>query len=438
MRRKEFLKLGGGILLTPPLPNSLKVFRATMDSNVDSKRKLNQGTLERLGGMSLKELLDYHRNYLTVTYIPNWNRGVDWKYGGFADELFPDKEPNFERKSIYFQGRALWVFSYLYNHISKDVHHLEAAIKGRDFLVKHALTDDFRWISFLTRQGERLSEPLDHYGDIYMVQGLTELYKATNDDKDLKLAIHTAHSVMDRLVSPFYQHVDAHGPALEPGTRRLASWQHFLGALTPLLKVQRDPAIERIARYCVRVICENHWLPKHGVLLEVLDDHFRPFTFDAPNWGGESNRSVSGWHSIQACWILMDEAQRVTHYPTFRQGVEMGFSTLQKCYIDGKGIVSINNPEAKPNPGGPIDPWKALDDALVYCLMVLEHINDPMAISYYNKCFNLYISKPENFCPQCLLHVPRRFFYSIEILNRMIANGGNFSGLFGKSVNQNE
>jgi mannose/cellobiose epimerase-like protein (N-acyl-D-glucosamine 2-epimerase family) len=420
------------MLLTATLPGSLKVFGKTKDDSNDSENNAHQGTLERLGGMSLQGLLDYHHKYLNETYIPNWNRGVDWKYGGFADVLIPGQEPDFERKSMYYQGRAVWIFSYLYNNISHNERHLEAAVKGRDFLIKHALTDDFRWISSVTRKGEHLSEPLDHYGDIYMIQGLTELFKATNDEKDLKLAIQTAHSVMDRLVSPSYQHVDAHGPTLEPGTRRLASWQHFLGALTPLLMVRRDPAIERIARYCVRVIYEHHWIPEYGVLLEVLDDHFRPFTFDAPNWGGNSNRSVSGWHSIEACWMPMDEAVRVNHYPTFRQGMEMGFSTLEKCYVDGKGlVVMLNNPEAKSNPEGPFSPWRALDDVLVFCLMVIEHIHDPMAISYYNKCFELYNSKPENFTPQCLLHVPRRFFYSINILNRMIENGGKISGLFG-------
>jgi N-acylglucosamine 2-epimerase len=418
------------MLMMPTVPNSLKAVGVTIDNSNDTENNVSEGTLERLGGMSLQGLLDYHRNYLTETYIPNWNRGVDWKYGGFANAVIPGQEPDFGRKSMYYQARAVWVFSYLYNHISSDKRHLEAAVRGRDFLIKHALTDDFRWVSFMTRQGKPLSEPLDHYGDIYMVQGLTELYKATNDKKDLNLAVRTAHSVMDRLVSSSYQHIDAHTTALEPGTRRLASWQHFLGALTPLLKLERDPAIERIARYCVRVICEHHWLPEYGVLLELLDDHFKIFTFDAPNWGEiPILRSVNGWHSIQACWMVINEALRVKHLPTVRKGIDMGFSTLEKCYVDGKGLTTLNTPEEKPS--AEVDPWRALDDVLVFCLMVLERTFDPMAISYYNKCFEFYNSKPENFTPQCLLHVPRRFFYSIDILNRIIGNGGKISGSFG-------
>src|SRR5690606_788563 len=134
----------------------------------------------------------------------------------------------------------------------------------------------------------------------------------------------TAISVKDRLLSPTYQHVEAHTESLEPGTRRLPSWQHFLAGLTILLNIKRDPVVEKIARYCVRVICEHHWRPEHGVLLEMLDDNFRPFTFDAANWGNLHPQGVSGWHSIQACWMVMNDALRVEHYPTYRKGIEMG------------------------------------------------------------------------------------------------------------------
>jgi hypothetical protein len=133
---------------------------------------------------------------------------------------------------------------------------------------------------------------------------------------------------------------------------------------------------------------------------------------------------INAWHNIQVPWLLMDEALRVGHCPTFRQGVEMGLSTLQKCYVDGKGLMNLDNPEAEPDPNE-LHPWGALDDILVFCLMVLEHIHDPLVIDYYNKCFKLYHSKPENYRPQDLLHLPRQLFYSIDILSRMIKNGGN-------------
>ncbi len=399
------------------------------------------GTIDQLGGMSLPDLLKWHKNYLKDIYIPNWERGIDHKYGGFANAISPGQEPDFEKKGMYFQGRAVWMFSYLYNHITHDKKHLDAAIKGRDFLIKSAMTHDYRWASFVSSDGtQKLSEPLDHYGDIYMMQGLAELYRATNDPRDIDLAIKTAISVKDRLLSPTYQHVEAHTESLEPGTRRLPSWQHFLAGLTILLNIKRDPVVEKIARYCVRVICEHHWRPEHGVLLEMLDDNFRPFTFDAGNWGNFHPQGVSGWHSIQACWMVMNDALRVEHYPTYKKGLEMGISTLKKTYIKGKGMpsdmahggLSLTHPGGKLNEDGNFV-WGALDDVLVFGLLTIEHIHDPVVIDYYTDCFKVYSAKPEKIVTNGLLHTPRQFFYSIEILERIIARGGKVSGMLSKS-----
>ncbi len=389
------------------------------------------GTLDKLGGMSLRELSEFHKKYLMETYIPNWNRGLDLKYGGFANALNPGQEPNFEKKGMYFQGRGVWMFSYLYNNITHDKNHLEAALRGRDFLIKSAMNEDYSWNSFVSRDGtKKLTVPLDHYGDIYMVQGLTELYKATKDERDLEIAIKTAHSVMQRLVSPSYQHVDAHTKALEPGTRRLASWQHFLGALNPLLKVKRDPAIENIARYCVRVMCEDHWQPGEGIFLEILDDRFRPYSFDAENWGDYKPNAISGWHSIQASWMVMEEALRVGHYPTYRKGFDMGISTLEKTYLDGYGVkegMTINTYKSN-SLDGITYPWGALDDVLSFCITALEHSHEPAAIDYYNKCFALHNSKIERTVHSGLLHTPRRFFHTIATLERIIQRNGKISG----------
>ncbi|MBM3402712.1 MAG: hypothetical protein FJY21_10470 [Bacteroidetes bacterium] len=401
----------------------------------------SESRLEQLGGKSLQELLNHHRSYLNDVYIPNWERGIDHQYGGFANAISPGQTPDFEKKGMYFQGRAVWMFAYLFNHVTQNKKHLEAAIKGRDFLIKSALIPDYRWASFVSRDGrEILSEPLDHYGDIYMMQGLAELYRASNDPKDLDLAIKTAISIKDRLLSPSYQHVEAHTESLEPGTRRLPSWQHFLAGLTILLTIKRDPVVEKIARYCVRVICEHHWRPEHGVLLELLDDQFRPYSFDANNWGKFYPQGVSGWHSIQACWMVMNDALRVGHFPTYRKGLEMGISTLKKTYMMGKGMpsdmnnggLSLSHPGGQLNENGNIV-WGALDDVLVFCLIAIEHGRDSQIIDYYNDCFKIYWSQPEKIVINGLLHTPRQFFYSIEILERIIGRGAKVSGILPKS-----
>jgi len=390
------------------------------------------GRLSQLGGMSLHDLLDYHRRYVEDVYVLNWNRGVDWKFGGFANSVSPGNEPDFRKKNMYYQGRAIWMFSYLYNHITKENRHLEAAVRGVDFLQSVALVEGGRWISVLSREGKPLSGIEDHYGDIYMMLGLTELYLATKDDRYLNLAINTAFAVKDCLLNPAYQHVGAAVPALEPGTRRLGDWTHFLHSLTALLKVCDNKAIEYIARYCVRTICERHWQPKERMLLELLDDKFRCYYLDQHYNELDRPRMIYGWHAIQASWMVMEEAKRVNHYPAYRLGIEMGVATMEDSYTPGEGMVAYDvayNPSTSVD-GAAYYPWGALDDILVYCLMVLEQSHEAFAIDYYNSSFRLYNSKPNAIGTAGLLHTPRRFFYSIAILERIIERGGKVSGFF--------
>jgi hypothetical protein len=126
------------------------------------------------------------------------------------------------------------------------------------------------------------------------------------------------------------------------GNPTLPSWQHFFAGLTILLKCNRkNPVVEKIARYCVRVICEHHWQHKDGVLLELLDDNFRPYTFDAGNWGNFHPQGVSGWHSIQACWMVMNECTESSPIIRgYRKGRRNGYFYFKKDLYKGKGMPS--------------------------------------------------------------------------------------------------
>src|SRR5690606_12545538 len=145
--RRQFLKssslAGMGAMLAIHSPSNAS------DKGEKAKRTCSGaqlgGGLSQLGGVSLQALLDYHRRYLTDTYIPNWDRAVNEQYGGFANVGVPGRDLNFSKKGMSSPGRAIWMFSYLYNHVTHDNHHFEAVIQGRYFVVKHALMDGHQW-----------------------------------------------------------------------------------------------------------------------------------------------------------------------------------------------------------------------------------------------------------------------------------------------------
>jgi hypothetical protein len=179
---------------------------------------------------------------------------------------------------------------------------------------------------------------------------------------------------------------------------------------------------------CVRNIMERHWRPELGVMLEHLDDRFQPFKPDPL----QNHLAVSGWHSIQAAWMSMDEALRRGHRQMFTEALEMGRITLEKCWLDGKrfsGLITIRDPSRRPQEPRTAEgiATGALDDALVFCLLAIEHTPHAWAQKWYEKVFNTGYRNPERWKRRCLLHHPRRLFFTIEALDRIIARGGRVS-----------
>lgn len=385
--------------------------------------------ITKLAGMSLEELRDFHHKEIEDEYLPIWDdRRVDRKYGGVRPYLNDDGSYRKDYKEMYYLGRAIWVFSYLYNNFGKRTEHLEIAGKTIDFIYRYGRDDRGYWHSELTREGKLLKGSFDIYGDIYVSLGLGEYYHGTGNEKACEVAIDTAHKVTERIVSAEYMHLAGHGPGNEPGTKRLSTWQHFLSALTPLARYTDDYGVKMMARMCVQNILYRHWHPELGVCFEQLDDQFQPYRPD-PN---RNNRSISGWHSIQAAWMCMDDSLRTGHRANFMTAMEMGRQTLEKCWVDGKdggesGLTGISHPEAQAQITSGNSAWGALDDAMVYALLVIEHTHAPWAVDWFNKVFEVAYRHPERMVRVGLLHHPRRLFFVFDILNRIIARGGRVS-----------
>lgn len=382
---------------------------------------LSPTIVDKIGSRTIRELRDFHQKELDEEYLPGWEKnGIDWEYGGFM--------PSWEtttNKQMYYLGRGIWVFSYLYNNFGKNKKHLEAARLCIDFIYKYCRDEKGYWVSEVTRDGKLVQGSFNIYGDMYVSLGLGEYYKATGDQKARDIAIETAHGVNERIVSLDYQHLAGHGAGHEPGTKRLGTWQHFLSALTPLARYTKDYGIGMIARMCARNILERHYYPELGVAFEHLDDKFQPFKPDP----FDNHRIISGWHSIQAAWMCMDEALRLGHTKMFMDAMEMGRMTMEKCWADGEkgGLVSLNNPEEKPVEPSSYAASGAMDDALVFSLLAIEHTHAPWAIYWFDKVFTHGYKMPKRWIRRCLLHHPRRLFHCIQILDRMIARKGRVS-----------
>ena len=125
----------------------------------------------------------------------------------------------------------------------------------------------------------------------------------------------------------------------------------------------------------------------------------------------------------------MDEALRLNDRAMFTDAFEMGRLTFETCWLEGPdgGLVGLDYPEQNVKDSSDSPSWGRLDDALVFALLAIEHTHAPWAICWFENVFSHGYGQPERWNRRGLLHHPRRLFFSVEILDRMIARSGRVS-----------
>ncbi len=287
MNRRTFIGAAGAGLLAGCKRNNM------MDPISDSAGV-------ELAGMTLEELRNRYQEELFDIILPFWDKyGVDHENGGVMHGLDYDGTLVHSEKLLWFQGRAIWVYSFLYNHFGRDPGHLLNARKTRDFVLRHAQQSDGWWAEMLTRDGKVLRGfQGDIYGMYFVAEGLQEYARAAGDEESLDLAL----GLMKRL----HRHIEDPGVSIPgasgPGVRPQGVWMVNLNIATQILTQRQDREIEEIARQSVDAVVRRHYNPDIGLNNENLN-----FDFSRPK--GEETKSLLG-HSIETLWMVMDEALR--------------------------------------------------------------------------------------------------------------------------------
>ncbi|MCE5252271.1 hypothetical protein LLG96_18880, partial [bacterium] len=114
MKRRSFLtNLAAQALALSAVPSVWAVGEKQSGENYGAST-VSSTVVTELGGMSLKDMREFHLKDLREGYLPGWDGTirVDEKYGGFMPYLKPDGTHVDTIKRMYYQGRGIWVFSY--------------------------------------------------------------------------------------------------------------------------------------------------------------------------------------------------------------------------------------------------------------------------------------------------------------------------------------
>ena len=261
----------------------------------------------QLAGRSLLELRQWYYDQLFQVILPFWDQhGIDHENGGIMCSLDYDGTLLNTGKNLWFLGRAIWVYSFLYNNFGKNPQFLEVARKTKEFVFKYALQKDGWWAEELSREGKVL-RPFsgDTEGMYHLAEGLHEYATASGDDQSREAAFALLKKLFRDFDSPAYRYRGADFPYLWSSNRAVRPqglWFLNLHIATQMLERGNDPEIATIADRSLDAIMNRHYNPDIGLNTEMLY-----YDFTRPK--EEAQKSRFG-HCVEALWMVMNEANR--------------------------------------------------------------------------------------------------------------------------------
>jgi mannose/cellobiose epimerase-like protein (N-acyl-D-glucosamine 2-epimerase family) len=250
--------------------------------------------------MALPQLRQRYHDELFGTVLPFWAaHGIDHQYGGVMHSLDYDGSVVSTNKLSWFQGRAIWIYSFLYNHLARESAYLEIARQTKDFLLKAAPQPDGWWAEEFSREGDVL-RPFsgDLYGMYFAAEGLQEYAWAAKDDHARELALALMKKLQQRIHEPGFLCMGTD----TPGQRTQGLWMVILNTSRQMLARWADRDLQTWLDEAIDGVMNRHYNPEIGLNNEVLNHDFtRPRE--------HATKCLLG-HSVETLWMIAEEALR--------------------------------------------------------------------------------------------------------------------------------
>src|SRR6185436_17899049 len=243
MKRREFLSSSGGATAMSFLQPSMTDERAWAD---------DQSTL---AGLSLSQLRDKYRANLFEDFLPFMDKYViDHEYGGFRCNTDHHGNRANDKKASWYEGRGIWVYAFLYNHLAKEEKYLEVARRSLELILKaKPAGDEDLWPRELSREGKPLaSAEGEIYGDLFIAEGLAEYSKAAGEPKYWDMAKQLLMKCIRLYDRPDYRpnigqtYLGSEARPF-PGARIQGVWMVLVRVATQMLRLREDAEIAQVA-----------------------------------------------------------------------------------------------------------------------------------------------------------------------------------------------
>lgn len=251
--------------------------------------------------MDFKSTAKDFSDVLLNNFVPFWTEfSVDKEYGGYLCGFMRDGELFHEDKSVWQQGRSLWMFSKLYNEFGKKREWLDAAKSGYDFINNYCFNKENGHMYFrVTRDGKPLVERRYYFSEAFAVMGYAEYYKATG----LAEAKERAIKLFDKMVY-YYTTPGVFPPKVNPETRRNRGHSMvmiMLNVAQCMREIDNNEKYDEIITNSINTITNVFIKPEEKALFETVGAN-------GERLNSPDGRFINPGHSMETAWFMMREA----------------------------------------------------------------------------------------------------------------------------------
>ena len=262
-----------------------------------------------------------YQNELLQNILPFWlNHSKDEKNGGYFTCLNRDGSVYDTDKFMWLQGRAVWCFSFMYNHVEKREEWLRMALHGAAFMEKYGRDANGDWYFSLTADGRPLVQPYNIFSDCFATMAFASLDKATPNEQYRQIATET----FQRIIQRQHNWKGIYNKAY-PGTRSLKNFSLPMILCNLSLELEHILGAEQVDQFIPTVIHEVmnvFYQPDKGLILEnVFEDGSFCDSFEG--------RLLNPGHAIEAMWFIMDIGKRLNDKELIIKAKDIMLRTLE-------------------------------------------------------------------------------------------------------------
>lgn len=278
-----------------------------------------------------KQYKNDFESVLLENFVPFWTEySVDKIYGGYLCGFMRDGELFLEDKSVWQQGRSLWMFSKLYNEFGQKQEWLDAAKSGYDFINKYCFAENGHMYFRVTRDGKPLVERRYYFSEAFAVMGYAEYYKATG----LEEAKNRAIALYDKMLY-YYTTPGVFPPKVNPKTRKNRGHSIVMIMMNVsqcMREIDNNPKYNDMITSCLDTILNVFVKPEEKALFETVGTNGE--RLNTPD-----GRFINPGHSMETAWFMMKEAIHRKDRKIFESCMDILRWSLERGWDEEKGGI---------------------------------------------------------------------------------------------------